>query len=57
VPTKFYTKISLLALAVLLLNGCSVAALMNEQTLNQRLEAMDTRLRALEVGKPAVTTP
>jgi uncharacterized lipoprotein len=57
VPTKIYTKTILPALAVLLLNGCSVAALMNEQTLNQRLEAMDTRLRALEVGKPAVTTP
>jgi hypothetical protein len=39
--------------ALPLLSGCSVAALMNEQTINQRLDSMDARLRALETAKAA----
>jgi outer membrane murein-binding lipoprotein Lpp len=42
-----------LILALSLLSGCSMAALMNEQTINQRLDSMDARLRALETAKAA----
>jgi hypothetical protein len=44
---------ALILVALPLLNGCSVAALMNEQTINQRLDGMDARLRALETAKVA----
>ena len=50
---RWAQRILALLCAALWLSGCSVAALINEHDLNQRMTAMDARLSALEAQHTA----